>query len=205
MALDIHRTECAAGNDAESLDVASRQLILMEKYLQRFLSLGTRQSRAVERLDFVEVINGLLPLLGPAAKHANVRLDIVLPDTPVTIDGERDGLEHLILNLLLNGIEAAAEARAADGLQDAYVRLVLSIEASRAVMRIEDNGAGPPNEIASTLFDSFVTCKPDGVGLGLAIAKQVVNEHHGEIAWSRDGGVTMFHVKLPATSDTKGS
>jgi len=69
MALDIHRQECPLGDRSESLEVGTRQLVLMEKYIQRFLSLGARRSRVLEQLDVVEVIASLLPLLGPTAKH----------------------------------------------------------------------------------------------------------------------------------------
>ena len=48
---------------------------------------------------------------------------------------------------------------------------------------------------------SFVTSKPDGVGLGLAIAKQVVTDHRGTIAWSRENGTTRFRVELPIASE----
>jgi signal transduction histidine kinase len=200
MALDIHREECPLGDRSESLEVGTRQLVLMEKYIQRFLSLGARRSRVLEQLDLVEVIEELLPLLGPTAKHVGVQLDAELPAEAMTIHGERDGLEHLILNLLLNGIEAASEASAAHHREDARVHIAIARTGSVVTLTVEDNGAGPPPEIGESLFESFVTSKPDGVGLGLAIAKQVVTDHHGTIAWRRENGATKFRVELPIAS-----
>ena len=200
MALDIHREECPLGNRSESLDVGTRQLVLMEKYIQKFLSLGARRSRALEQLNLVEVIADLLPLLGPTAKHVGVQLDVELPAEATTIRGERDGLEHLILNLLLNAIEAASAASAADHREDARVRIAVARAETVITLTVEDNGAGPPADIGASLFESFVTSKPDGVGLGLAIAKQVVTDHHGTISWIHENATTRFFVELPIAS-----
>ncbi len=205
MALDIHRQECSMGQRSESLDVASRQLVLMEKYIQRFLSLGARKTRSLEQLNLVEVIQDLLPLLGPTAKHVDVHLDVELPAEPLTMQGERDGLEHLTLNLLLNGIEAAAEANATHRCDDARVRIAVASAGSAVTLLVEDNGDGPPPSVSASLFESFVTSKPDGVGLGLAIAKQVVTDHHGTISWTRVNGTTQFVVKLPTNLATRSS
>jgi len=124
-----------------------------------------------------------------------------LPAEAITICGERDGLEHLTLNLLLNGIEAASEARAAHHRENARVRIAVARAGSFVTLTVEDNGAGPPPEIGESLFESFVTSKPDGVGLGLAIAKQVVTDHHGTIAWHRENGTTKFRVELPIANE----
>ncbi len=195
LALDIHRAECPHGDQSESLDVSRRQLILMEEYIQRFLTLGSRQSRQPERLDIVEVVNSLLPLVSPAASHASVQLTADLPEAAWML-GERDGLEHLILNLLLNAIEAAAST----DIPQRRVRLALTNERRRLVLQVADNGPGPAGSIHASLFDSFVTTKPDGVGLGLAIARQVAADHRGTIAWHREGDTTVFQVELPVAS-----
>lgn len=205
MALDIHREECPHGDQSESLEVSTRQLILMEKYIQRFLSLGARRSRVLEQLNLVEVIEELLPLVGPAAKHVGVHLLTELPEEPITICGERDGLEHLTMNLLLNGIEAASEALASANRDDARVCIAVASAGSFVTLTVEDNGSGPPPDTELSLFESFVTSKPDGVGLGLAIAKQVVTDHHGNITWSRENGTTRFRVELPTSSQSMSS
>ena len=62
---------------------------------------------------------------------------------------------------------------------------------------IVDSGPGPPAELAQTLCDPFVTSKPEGVGLGLAVARQVAADHGGRLSWSRDGGKTRFRLSLP--------
>ena len=68
MALDIHRGECQTEEPVESLEVATRQLVLMEKYLARFLALGASHPRRFEQLDFAHLVNDLLSLVQPAAR-----------------------------------------------------------------------------------------------------------------------------------------
>ena len=66
-------------------------------------------------------------------------------------------------------------------------------------VEISDTGPGPSPEVAETLLDAFVTSKPEGVGLGLALANQVAVEQGGRLSWSREGGVTRFVLALPRT------
>ena len=65
------------------------------------------------------------------------------------------------------------------------------------VLEIADTGPGPPPEVAERLFEPFVTGKPEGFGLGLAVARQVAEAHGGRITWRRDEGRTVFRIELP--------
>lgn len=200
MAIDIHRQECLREDACESLDVATRQLELMERYLQKFLALGGRQDRQRHLLDMAALVGGVVQLVGPAARHAQVELEVSLPNEPQWIEGEADGLEHLILNLLLNAMEAAAASRHS---HDLHARVALSLSATERdslLIRVSDSGAGPSVTVRDKLFEAFVTDKPDGTGLGLAVAKEVVERHLGTIEWSREEGVTQFLVELPLSA-----
>jgi nitrogen-specific signal transduction histidine kinase len=68
---------------------------------------------------------------------------------------------------------------------------------SAAEIRICDSGAGPKKALAASLFEPFVTDKPQGAGLGLAMAKDVIDAHGGSIHWTRENGRTRFEVTLP--------
>jgi signal transduction histidine kinase len=149
---------------------------------------------SVERLplDLGEVIGEVLQLLNsyPARKH--VSLETLLdPDLP-PVFADRVQLQQLVLNLMLNGLEA---------LEPVSGRVKqLSVRASRgdqqAVVQISDNGIGLDDSIAA--FEPFVTTKPEGMGLGLAICRSIVAAHEGTLSAERNVGFgTTFTVTLP--------
>jgi signal transduction histidine kinase len=69
-----------------------------------------------------------------------------------------------------------------------------------AFVEIRDSGPGPPPDVAARLFEPFVTGKREGVGLGLAVARQVVEAHGGTIRWTREAAGTCFRIELPRSA-----
>jgi len=201
MAIDILAAEQSLPEDCESLNVARRQLELMERYLQRFLTVG-KPSKEANRCpaDLGALVEEVLPLVRPAARHAGVDLQWDHPATPVTVLGDTEGLEQLIINLLLNGIEAASQDQTNPG-QGRVVCVRLQIKGTdRVELVVQDSGPGPCEDVKEKLFDPFVTAKADGVGLGLSVAQLVVEQHGGQITWDHEPGATCFRVELPHLS-----
>ncbi len=195
IAIDLHAESCDAAPDEESLAVARRQLQLMETQLQRFMQLG-RPLAGVEHgdVDLAQLVKDLLPLARPAASHARVQLVVRVDETVPLLKGDADGLRQIALNLMLNAIEAAAQ-------ETSQRRVDVGIERAgddAVALIVSDTGPGPPEATARSIFEPFITTKAEGAGLGLAVAKQIVDAHKGAIAWTREGGVTQFRVVLPA-------
>jgi signal transduction histidine kinase len=67
----------------------------------------------------------------------------------------------------------------------------------RVDLVVEDTGPGPPEAVRAALMEPFVTGKPEGIGLGLAVAKAVAEAHGGTLSWSRADGRTRFAISLP--------
>ena len=196
MALDIHAADCPLGSGDESLSVAKRQLSLMENAIQRFLMLGKPNLDTPRlRLDLVEFLEGVLPLVRPTARHADVELQWQKNDEPLWIAADTGELEQLVLNLLLNALDAAKCQP--DNHAPRWVEVACSTQNSRVLLRVRDSGSGPAAEVQERLFEPFVTAKPDGVGLGLAVAQEIARRHGGEVVWERGGDATCFRVDLP--------
>lgn len=191
LALEFHERELPPAADREALEVAARQLTLTEAYLQRFLRLGLEPAAHVPlRLD--DLVEETLPLIRPACRHAGIELHWHRPSDSCTIQGDVESLRQLLLNLLLNAVQAATPI---DG-QQGTVRIEL-IRGDRTVtLRVLDTGPGPADAISGRLFEPFVTDKPDGTGLGLSVARQVAEEHAASLHWERCDGMTCFAVEF---------
>ncbi len=207
LALQVHARECPLGEHAESTEMALRQLGLMESYLQRFLTLGAGRDEAVRPHDsrempLIDLIDNVLSLVRPRGRHVGVDLQWTPPTQPIVIHGDREELQELLVNLLLNGIDAAAQFPSSS--HGVWVRVELhsavpnSADPNRVRLRVVDSGRGPADAIAGQIFEPFVTDKPEGTGLGLAVAKQIAESHGGSISWSRDGKATCFELDLPS-------
>ncbi|HVX64362.1 MAG TPA: ATP-binding protein [Pirellulales bacterium] len=200
MAVQLHRRSCRQGDD-ESLDVALRQLALTEEHLQRFLAAG--QPEQLKRVDcrIEEVIDTAVQLVEPACRHRKVELTVAAGEEAVAGDSPRRRLEadpeqlrHLLMNLILNAVEAAGPG--------GWVRVEWGDEADGCChVRVLDSGAGPPAEFIERLFEPFSTTKPEGVGLGLTVARQVAESHGGRLEFSRRLGATCFELTLPTVGE----
>ncbi|HWK33189.1 MAG TPA: ATP-binding protein [Hyphomicrobium sp.] len=128
--------------------------------------------------------------------------DPSLPPVP----GNRDKLVQAILNLVKNAVEAIGDNKSQGRIimQTSFRPGVrLSVPGSDArislplMIQIEDNGAGVPENLREHLFDPFVTTKPNGTGLGLALVAKIINDHGGIIELDSEPNRTVFRVLLP--------
>jgi signal transduction histidine kinase len=195
MALDLHAEQCNAQNDSESLFVAKRQLRLMESQLQRFLRAGKPLDESEKReVSLPALVDDSLSLVRPSARHARVNLAWIPPDYEILVLADQEALGQVVLNLLINAIEAVQQ-NGEESRREIAISLRNIDDAAELVIR--DSGAGPKNSIEASLFEPFVTSKAEGVGLGLAVAREVVEAHRGSVDWSRTDGVTSFRVVIP--------
>ncbi|WP_428303555.1 sensor histidine kinase [Lacipirellula sp.] len=195
MALDLHAELCDA-KDNESLFVAKRQLRLMESQLQRFLRAGKPLDDIEKReVSLSALVDDSLSLVQPSVRHARVKLAWNPPPSDLRVMADPEALGQVVLNLLINAIEAVQQN--ADGIPRTIEISLQQTVLEEAELSVRDSGPGPKNSVNSGLFDPFVTSKAEGVGLGLAVARQIVEAHVGSIEWSRASETTTFRVVIP--------
>lgn len=192
MAVQIHGRRCEASAADDSLEVALRQLSLMEEQVRGLLSLGRTEQRARVDRALGDLLTDVAALVGPACSHHGIQFATTTDLATDHVVTDADGMRTALVNLVLNAIDAAGPGG----------EIVLSVrrDGSHLVFDVNDTGPGPPPEIADNIFELFVTGKPEGVGFGLALAKQVVEQRQGSLSWERLENRTHFRLVVPDDS-----
>jgi signal transduction histidine kinase len=158
--------------------------------LRRLLTQGAVDPQAV---DVNDVIREVFSISSTQAAAREVKLDSKLAQQHLWVKGDRVQLEQVILNLVVNGIEAIADAP--DGLREIVCRSWASD--GMALVSIRDSGPGIPQNQFHQLFEPFFTTKKGGMGMGLCIARTIVEAHGGTIMAEGHPSGAVFHMRLP--------
>ncbi len=166
--------------------------------IQRLREMMSKGELRPTRLDLNEVIRSVTRLLSSDAVIRNVVLALELAPVPVVVSGNRVQLEQVVLNLLVNAMEAMGEVSEGDR------AIVVRSEANgpNAIhVAVQDAGTGLRAGIYERVFEPFFTTKPAGMGMGLSVAKSIIEAYGGAI-WATNNparGAT-FHFSLPESA-----
>ncbi len=165
--------------------------------------LARKRTMQIESLDVNDVVAEVVRLTEIEALRRNVSLRTEFTASPATIFGDRVHLQQVLINLILNGMEAMAATPEAE--RCLFVRTATNGE-RRVEVSVTDCGQGIAAEKLPRLFDSFFTTKESGMGLGLAIARSIIDAHQGRIFAENnsDGGAT-FRFDLPISDEVASS
>ena len=173
-------------SDIESEGVQATQIIDRHRTMLRSRQLDKQP------IDLHAVIPDSLALVAHDMRARQIEATVNRSSNPCIITGDRVLLQQVLVNLLTNAMDAMAET------PPARRRLTISTEVRPAAVEVSvrDTGAGLSAQFQSTLFTPFVTTKPQGLGIGLAIARMIVDAHGGTIdaANNADGGATFTFV-----------
>jgi signal transduction histidine kinase/integral membrane sensor domain MASE1 len=151
-------------------------------------------------LDMNGLLRDVVKLVASDAVIRNVTLALDLGPEATAVNGDRVQLQQLILNLLLNAMEAVAEASP----EKRVVTIRSRIEERVVHLEVQDTGPGLQEGVADVIFEPFYTTKAAGMGMGLSIARSIVEAHGGKIrAANNAAGGASFHVVIPLVSATR--
>lgn len=172
------------------LEICQHEVERLMSITQRVLSFSRSEERAVQTFSFSEVWREALELMKRAFEAASITVINEVPDHLPPIFGISDQISQVIVNLLLNAIEAMPGG--------GMIKGTAQIEDARLVFTLINNGPPIPLESIDHIFDPFFTTKTEGSGLGLFVCHTIIREHGGTIIVENlsEGGVA-FTIRLP--------
>jgi C4-dicarboxylate-specific signal transduction histidine kinase len=195
------------GHDVPQLDEARSAVERMisgashaSDVISRIRALSKKGAFERARLDVNEVINDVLVLMRREITDHRVSLRLDLGSSLPPVNGDRVQLQQVIMNLLMNGIQAMRPVT--DRRRELLIR---SREhgSDQMLVAVEDSGIGIEPENLDRLFNAFFTTKPDGMGIGLSICRSIIEQHDGRIWATRNAGTgSTFQFTLPAFRGT---
>jgi signal transduction histidine kinase len=162
------------------------------KRLRRLLG---KPPTEIQEIDLNEAVREVFESLSATAAARDVNLSTSLASRALHVSGDRMQLQQVILNLVINGIDSIRGS--ANGDRKIIGRTTLVDEAS-AEVTIEDSGAGIAPDKTEQIFEPFFTSKAGGIGMGLYIARTIVESHGGRL-WgeNRPGAGAIFRFRVP--------
>jgi signal transduction histidine kinase/ABC-type uncharacterized transport system substrate-binding protein len=162
--------------------------------IRRMRSLLKKAPFELKGLDLNDVARETIEFLSTLAAARKVELTSLITQNALPILGDRIQLQQVILNLVVNGIDAMRDTP--------QENRIISIRTARvekfAQLSVSDLGPGIPEDKLKEVFEPFFTSKADGMGMGLSIARTIIEAHNGQIsAKNRDHGGASFRIRLP--------
>jgi signal transduction histidine kinase len=197
---ELLKSRCADGDErARFAEVILEETIRLDRIVGSLLQFAKPAEPKLEPIDLDALLDRAVELAhGNAAEHC-VRIRRVSRRSPAFPLADRDQILQVLLNLILNAIEATP----AGGEVRVGADAPATSRSSSIAIRVEDGGEGVPPSIRERIFDPFFTTKPGGTGLGLSISEHIVRRHGGSIQMEKAAGASHAAVvRLPIHAST---
>jgi signal transduction histidine kinase len=189
--------QSGADRRADLLDIVTRirrDVLRASNVIRRLRALLAKREPERHPFDAGVAMTDVALMLRSEAERRKVALDARATSGAIYVVGDQIQLQQVLINLVLNAMDAVA------GLPEGrrLVEVLTERRGSNILITVRDRGHGVAAEHLPKLFDSFFSTKPRGMGLGLSIARSIVETHGGRI-WAENGDVdgAAFHVELP--------
>jgi two-component system nitrogen regulation sensor histidine kinase NtrY len=185
--------ESGSMDDLElGIDTIKRRSEGLLKFAETYRNLNKITTLNLKNVYVRDLFENLHHLMQPTLDQKNIELEIVLKDPDLQLEADTNLLEQVLINLVVNAMEAVKERE--------EPRIVLSAYYAsnhRTVMKVADNGIGMPEEVLDKIFIPFFSTKKSGSGIGLSLCKQIMMLHKGNIqVQSVEGQGTAFMMQF---------
>ncbi len=192
----LNRKKPDLGEARDALSRIVRDVGHAADVIRGLRALARKSGPQLTRLDIDEVIGEVLELTGSEMRRQGVTLRTTLAASEQPVVGDRVQLQQVLLNLIMNGVEAMRTVK--QRARELAVSSTLD-EPGSVLVAVEDTGAGLDPAVAQRIFEPFFTTKSEGLGMGLAICRSIVEVHGGRLwASPRTPHGSAFRFTLPA-------
>ena len=192
----------SAAENVKYAQVALQELERVERSIAHLLKFAREEEPKLADVRLDEIAASALATLRDRMRDLGVKLETDY-DAPGALVGDAEQLRRVVINLASNALDAMRDAKTPA--PRLGVAIGENLAGTEAWLRVRDNGPGIADEHLPKLFDPFFTAKEGGTGLGLALAKKIVDAHGGSIEPGRSpSGGAEFLVTLPKTRSAGG-
>jgi two-component system sensor kinase FixL len=192
--------ENAALPARENLAKVAAQAVRAGEIIRRMRQLAVGGAGQRDPEDLNAIVREAMTLAAIGAKSLGIETSIIEAKHVPLVICDRIQVQQVIINLVRNAIDAFDEAAAAHRTLPGPRRITIETKADRrqAMVSVRDTGPGVPHDLVEHLFDSFLTTKALGVGLGLPISRMIIESHGGKLWFDAQSDIgTVFHFTLP--------
>lgn len=161
------------------------------KFAETYRSLNKISQPAITTVYAADLFENLYQLMEPSLIQKNIELDIILKDPGLQLALDLNLIEQVLINLLLNAVEAVKEV------EKPYISIAALANNGNPQIKISDNGRGIPQDLLESIFIPFFTTRKSGSGVGLTLSKQIMLVHKGNITVrSEEGKGSIFTLQF---------
>ncbi len=192
----LARTPTDTATASKALDRVISSARRAADLLNRTRETASRRERSVESVDLAEVIRVSVALLEHEVRLQGCSVFLDVPDRPAPVAADRVELQQVLINLILNALAASQSS----SINDRTIEVRLTDDVGDVVVEVKDRGVGLPAGAESRIFDPLFSTRPEGMGMGLAICRTIIQGFGGDLAARNNpnGGAT-FAFTLPRT------
>jgi len=174
------------------IDTIKRRSEGLLKFAETYRNLNKITTLNLKKVYVRELFGNLLQLMQPTLEQKDIELETILKDTELQLEVDVNLIEQVLINLVVNAIEAIKDNPAPKIVLSAYVA-----SNYKSVIKIADNGNGMPPELLDKIFVPFFSTKKNGSGIGLSLCKQIMMLHRGNVqVQSVEGEGTAFLLQF---------
>jgi signal transduction histidine kinase len=181
--------ESGSVDDLElGIDTIKKRSEGLLKFAQTYRNLNKITSPNLKKVFVREIFGNIYQLMQPTLKQKNIELETIIKDTDLSLEVDINLIEQVLINLVVNAIEAVKDRP--------HPKITLAAYFStnkKTVIKVADNGSGMPEELLDKIFIPFFSTKKSGSGIGLSLCKQIMMLHKGHVqVQSREGEGSAF-------------